>query len=515
MQQPTNADVTGASDTSSKETEVETTSEQESTTDHQFDTKDPYHQLREVDLDSERIGRSVIIASGPRSKINAMEEILGNVEAEDITKILTKEQMITIGFNAESAPTTPANDVHYARINESNFANTVSYMGKAIGIRPVAVNAAGKLTGDNAITKFKSRLGMGKVINLTLWHSGFSLAITPPKDSAFVNLQYNIAKQEQLLGMDTSNMVYSNYGVVINRILIDFIMQHVIGSSLTIPEGKNYLDYIKATDLDTLAIGMATCIRPGGYPYTATCRNSLEFNNSKPLCDFTATADIIPERLLWVDRSALTSEQLAHISKTSPGSHTIEDVLKYQQSLSVNAPKDISVVSSNNDTTIFTIQTPTLRKYIDNGEMWVNSIIAGANSLFEETDSPEVRNSRIDTLMLASVLNKYNSFVTKIDLDDSYVEDDSSIMGILETLSDDVHMSKDFINKVVNHIDNEFISCVAMTNFECPKCKESGREASQSNVTSGKLKEFIPINAVEHFFDQSTLKYTQIVNRQR
>jgi len=474
-----------------------------------------YTVVDKLDVNSVRTKRSVVVASGTQSEINKLLDIVNSITTDVIKTELNDDELTSIGFNYESVSSTTDEDMFSKHINNEEFVNSVTHADKRIGINSVKVKTNGRLSGTNAVAKFTSGLGIGKHTSVTLWHSGFTVVLTPPKESDIINLQYAIAKQEHKLGKETNNFIYSNYGVVINEILVDFITSHIIGSSLTLPEDKDYIDFIKLTDIQTLAAGMATSMRPNGYPITVTCKKSLEMIDQHPVCDFVATADVIPENLLWVNRKALTTTNLAHISKTTIGSHTVDDVLNYQNSLTVNDATTIDVTSNQSDSIKFNLQTPTLRKYIDTGGLWVNTIIKAAELLFTEDENADTRNEKIDTLVLTSILNKYNSYITRIDMDDSYVDDAASISDILEVMSSDSSISNELLTAIAKHIDTGYVSLIATYNFDCPKCKEAGRDSEQSSGSVSGFNEFIPLNAVEHFFDLSTLRYSTIVNRNK
>jgi len=484
------------------------------------EVKDPhgrieiFSNIRKVDLTDDRTAESIIIASGSQKKINTLLAAVDAIETDAIEKEFTPEELSTIGFNYESSDKTIHNDVLYDHINDGTFVNRVTHDDIPVGITKVGVKATGKLSGANAVAKFTSALGIGKHTTVTLWHSGFSLMISPPDDSEMISLQYNIAKLERKLGSDTSNLVYSNYGVVINKLVVDFILSHVISSSLDLPEGESYTDYIKLTDMNLLALAMTSSMRPMGYPVTITCKNSLLLEKDHPVCDYVATADVDPEKLLWVNRNALTKDNLAHISKTSAGSHSVESIIAYQNSLTVNDVSVVNVEATGGDIE-FHIKTPTIRDYIDSGELWINNIIAAEEKLFIEGDSTETRENRIDSLILASVLNKYSGYVSSITMDDTYVTDQAGVTGILEAMSGSADISNNLLSGIIKHIDSGYIALAATYTFDCPVCKEAGRDASQGDGNIAGFKEFIPLNAVENFFALSTLRFTQIVNRDR
>ena len=504
---------------------METTNDNENTEAHHDDVKkeqestaksdvtDIYSKVDKFDITNEQDDPSVVLASAIRSVIEEYINNVNSIKAKDVDN-LSDDSKVTVGINNSSLASTLPHDCKYSDTNAHEQSNDVTYAGKHLGISKVGIKATGKLTGSNAVAKLTSVLGIGKHVNVTLWHSGFSVLLAPPKESDIVSLHYSIAKQEHKLGMETNNLVYSNYGVVINRILTEFIMDHIVSATLELPEDADYIDYIKAPDLDTLALGMATAMRPDGYPITLTCVNSINIVDNAPACSFTAKVKVIPENLLWVNRSRLTSEQLEHISKTTNGAHSVDSVMEYQSSLPVNQPVERTI--RNNEAGItMTLNTPTLREYIDNGEYWINEVISMSTELFTKDESPEAKEAKIDAFVTTTLLNVYNSYITKIDMGDSYVSDSSAIYGLLEAMSSSPELVTEVIDTVTNYIGSNNISVAATYNFNCPECADNGRDPNQLRNEIKGFKELLPFNPVDHFFDLSTLKFTQIMNSPR
>ena len=492
---------------------VETPTQEENLVKEDVSIRAIYSDLHKTDVEKDPITTSVILASGTRKGISQFLDKVDKLEVEDLESVFTQDELVSVGINHESRDKPYVDDALHEEVNSGDYTNNVKYDGKNVGINPVNVKVTGRVAGSSALAKFTSGLGVGKHVTATLWHSGFSVVIAPPKEADIINLHYTIAKEEHRLGKETNNFIYSNYGVVINKLLAEFIIGHIVSSSLALPEDDSYLDYISMNDLNTLAIAMSTAMSPKGYPITVTCKNSTKLENDHPVCDFTASANVIPDSLLWVNRKLLKGDLLTHIAKTSPGSHTPESVRDYQNKLAVNAEKSVDVTDANGNTIQFSLQTPTLRKHIDSGEQWVQEIISKAEEVFVKDDSDDVKNTKIDTLVMTSILNKYNGYVNKIQLDDTYADDASTISSLLEMMSSDATLSNHLLEAISDHINHSYVSLVATYDFDCPKCKEAGRDSSQSTSDIDGFKEFIPLNAVEHFFDRSTLKFTQIVNR--
>jgi len=478
--------------------------------------KDIFKDLSELSMDEPNTN-VVILPCGKGSALDKLINYVNNALTDDVLKTNSTERNVTIGINTTSRAKAYPNDALYEKANKdsSELVNSVEYADKELGIRKVGVSATGKLSGGNALAKFNTALGLGRYVTVTLWHSGFSLTLKPPKETDIINLHYSIATAERKLGSDTNNLIYSNYGVIINKLLLDFVMDHVVSSTLAISDEEDYLDYIDLKDLNPLAAAMATAMDPDGCDIVMSCKNSLITNDDGPICDYTAKVHIIPEELLWVNRGILTNELLEHVSMTAPGSHTPDSIKHYQNMLTVNREKVVKLKSSTGTEIVFVLKSPTLETYLNQGEFWVNKVISDTEGLFSQEDTDKTKDNKVDVMVATTVLNTYNTYIKQISLEDSYVEDAATITDVLETLSTDDLIVTSLLAEIRDYINDGFISVVATYNYNCPVCTKAGRDAGQGSGDALGFKEFIPLNAVEHFFDLSTLKFTQIVTRSK
>jgi len=499
----------------------ETTNEPNETNEEELVSKsgtvrDVFKELSRLSMDDDNTNVIVL----PCGKGSALEKLINYVNdslADNELKSNSVERNVAIGLNTTSYGKAYPEDALYDKVNEDSesMVNHVEYAGKELGVRKVSVNASGKLSGGNALAKFNTALGLGRYVTVTLWHSGFSLTLRPPKETDIINLHSAVANTERKLGLDTNNLIYSNYGVVINKLLTDFIMDHVVSSSLTLSDEEDYLEYIDLKDLNLLAAGMATAMDPDGRDIVMTCKNSIKISDNVPECDYSAKARIIPENMVWVNRGILTNELLEHISMTSAGSHTPDSVKHYHNMLTVNREKEITVTSNAGVDIKFVLKTPMLDDHINNGEFWVNKVISDTEELFTQDDTDETKNNKVDVMVGTTVLNTYNTYIKQIILDDSYVEDKATITEVLETLSTDSAVVKSLLEEIRDYINHSYVAIVATYNYDCPVCAKAGRDAAQGGSEVSGFKEFVPLNAVDHFFDLSTLKFTQIVSRSK
>lgn len=468
---------------------------------------------KSIEYKEENKEPSILFPMSTYSKLIDFIKVIDTIPVKEFEKAYSKKQAISAGVNIESMRTTTMDDIFVDNLNEKldDFINLAKYSDKELTIRPLNFKQKdGAISGQAAVARFTSLLGVGEVTQVPLWHSGIWLTIKPPKQSDIINLELAIANNQISLGRDTNTLVYSNYSVIFNRLVTDFVMKHVVDTTLKITEEDDLRDYIVIHDLYPLILGMITSMYPDGIPITRTCINTKELNEDKtPKCDFTVSSKVDTKKLLFVNRKSISNNMLSHMSKRSPNSMTVDEVKEYQLSIKESVDKKITIKTENSLEITAILSLPMLKDYVINGEAWVLNIIKESEELFSKTDSDEVKNSKVNDILMTVILGIYNVFVKKIETNGSIVEDRETITEVLTVLSNDNEAFKSFINEVKKFISRSAIAIVATPNYECPKCKA---EQTDSNLNKA-FKELIPLNVLESFFDLSVLRINKVRNK--
>ena len=457
----------------------------------------------------------VLLPTETYDKLTKLIKAIDNIPTDIFNETYTKSEAKAVGIDIESVTTTNDKGVYTKNLNDNEHVNTVNYSDKELGIRELNVKSTNKvLSGTAAISKFTSKLGIGTIIQAPLWNSGFWVTLRPPTDSEIINLELAIANSEVSLGRTTNKLVYSNYSVVYNRLVTDFIIEHLADSTIKLSPEDDIRDYILLPDIYPLYNALITTMNPNGYNITKGCKYTTVLEDNKPVCDYVVTGKVDPKKMLYVNRKALTEKTLAHMSKRTPNSTTIDEVKEYQLSLSKLQPKNITVYSKVTDTNInIELSLPTVTTYINNGEAWVNNIITKSEEIITTTDNQDTKNDKIAALTNAVILGVYNIFVTKLSMAGTEVVDKETIDNILDRISSDSALLEHFVNEVSAYIDEATIAIVGMPNYICPLCKEAKRDGDQNSSTTGPFKDIIPVNMAEHFFDLGALRLKKIQAR--
>lgn len=469
--------------------------------------KDPYKDpVSFNDIKEDEIPGSVFMPTTIASTMEDLIEVINGLDGGEIDQYFTEEEKVALQTGSLGNRYTVRNNVLVDKMNSriKDFVNSIRFGDKNLNLRPINMSTDSKsLSPTQAVLKFRSLLSVGEVIQVPLWHSGIWVTLKPPTQSDIVNMQIAIASNEIELGRMTNTLIYSNYSIVFDRIIVDFIMKHLASHSVKLKENENILDYISLYDYLPLVLALLSAMHPKGINIVRGCSNTTILDsNKKPLCDFVVSAQADPKKLLWVDRSMLSQTMLSHMSNRMEHSMSTDSVREYQLSIQDMVDKEVTINSETGNKFVVKFSVPSIKFHIDRGEKWVFDIIKKAEDLYVTSDNIEQKNNKVNEIAKATILDIYNSFVKEVILDDGVViKDEDAINEILGIISSDDTAFEEFYNGVTNYITMSSIAIVATPSYTCPKCGKIQNEGKQ-----GSFKEFIPLNIVEHFFGLCALR---------
>lgn len=187
---------------------------------------------------------------------------------------------------------------------------------------------SGIISGEKALMKATSLLGIGGVTQIPLWHTGIWVSIKAPNEGALLELERRISNEKISLGRYTSGMVFSNTSVYTVMYVVNFVLNHVYDASVKNLTQDNLKSIIKITDIPSLVWGMLCTIHTNGYKYNRPCTaNPAE-------CQHVVSGDLSLPKLFWVDNNSLTEKQKRHMSKRTE-KFTEADLKDYEKEHSV------------------------------------------------------------------------------------------------------------------------------------------------------------------------------------
>jgi hypothetical protein len=297
----------------------------------------------------------------------------------------------------------------------------------------VAEEGVGMYRGVDAMLRVRSIMGLGGVVSVPLFHSGFWITLAAPSESALIELFRRISDDKVALGRQSIGLVFSNEQSYLSSWLIDFCLEHMRETSLKTEDHSVIRSLMKAQDQQILLWALACLIWPRGFNYGRALTTKEGIQNTD-----TVTARINVAKLLWVDNNFMTANQKKHMARRTRGSVTEEQVQEYQKEFSLSEGRLMKI----NDQLSLRLKQPTLSEYVEDGELWISNIVRMVDTTFTQaTPGDDERNRMIDLHAKAARLRKYGSWIKAIVFTDpagatSVDNDEPAVLeGTLEMLS--------------------------------------------------------------------------------
>lgn len=403
-----------------------------------------------------------------------------------------------------------------ANNNELNWVVNPTIDDKEVGISEIKLpDSKGIAKEEKGLVVLLSAIGQGNYFIIPLYHSGFNLALRNFGDHQLIDLQAQIADSVISLGRSTNTFIFSNYGVAVVRIVMEFIIKQFKTASFDIDNVDKLAQYIRIQDLMPLFTGLASMAYPEGHMITRSCRNSLAFEDGSlvPKCTNTISTKLNPKHMLIVNLDDLSKEQQTQIANRTPRTYSLKDIQEYQKNLSSNAQKVYPIKTDNGQTINITIESPTIHEYIKNGEAWISDMVTMTQKFFTDDMSIEEKNSRVMRRTKVSILNLYAHYVKKIEMTIGdgkvSISQPGRIREALESFVRDESAFRDFKNMINEHIEDSISAIAGIKSYECPSCQE----AQTSYKESSPFASFIPIDPIQYFFDLAAYRLNKTTNQ--
>lgn len=348
---------------------------------------------------------------------------------------------------------------------------------------PVLKENISAYSGEKAMLRVRSLLGMGGIISIPLFHSGFWVTLTAPPDGAVIELRRRLLQEKIDLGRRTFGLVFSNEQSYLNSWLLEFCLDYLYDTNAKVDNPQVELrELIKTQDLNILFWGMACLIWPRGFDYVRPLTTAAGVENYNSI-----SAKINITKLLWVDNASFSDEAKSHLARRARSSVSVEEIKRYQDTFmpSVASGRLIKV----NDSVSLKVASPSAAKYIEDGDIWISNIISTVDNTFTTAAPDEQsRAAAIDNHARAARLRNYSAWVKAIVVEGIESEDQELINGTLETLSQDDEYSKLVQEGISKFIDDSTRALVAIPST-------NGKETEVPRFAN-----LIPIDVINAFF---------------
>lgn len=337
------------------------------------------------------------------------------------------------------------------------------------------------LSGERAINRIRSLIGIGETIKIPLWHSGFWITLKAPTERALVELFRRMDQDKINLGRMTNGAVLSNLNVVLADYLTEFIIKHIESTSYA--DDKNVISRILAPDLDHLIWGLACTVYVNGFDYTRSVMGKTEAER------VVVSEKINVSKIQWINRKRLSQFQINHMASRANGSMSVDAVNRYQAEFTTQMTRSAVVQSTTGVDIRLDLKIPTLLEYIQSGNEWIGSIVSMVDSVLGLESDDKVRNAEIMRQGMATYLRMYSHWVEKIGVGETETTDSEALDGLLGDFGQDNQIREQLVTQIRAFIDDVQVALIAL-----PALTDA--EA----VTMPAYPHLVPFNVLQTFF---------------
>lgn len=353
----------------------------------------------------------------------------------------------------------------------------------------------GKWSGEKGVLRVRGLMGMGSIVQVPLWHSGFWITFKAPSEAMLLELHRQLSEEKIKLGRQTYGLAFSNSSSFFSGWLVDFFLNHMYETTLhaDLATADQIRKHISVLDLPTLAWGMACCIWPKGFPY------------ARAIIDPKAETQRVLRGMLnvgkiqWIDWSSLTDWQRKHMANKQPGQVTADAIKRYKEDFTRGQARKVVL---NENLAVF-LKVPSIEEHLVSGQQWINNIVTMVDRAFGMPPNDATRNAYIIDQGRATLMRQYAHWVHAIEAGEgNEIDERETLDAMLDTLSEDEDIARTYREGVINYINDASVTVIAVP------ATEVGEEG-----TMPQHPHLLPIDAMSVFFLLLVQKVDQIQNR--
>jgi len=382
-----------------------------------------------------------------------------------------------------------------------------------LSCRPLHVKTkglSGELKGDVALAVLASSMGLNENIRIKLYHSGFSVVLGRIENAEIISLITKLTVRKTELGKNTHGLVFSNETIIFSKIIVDFLYEHAISSTLKVDDFRPYIVF---ADIFVIFTSIMQGIFPKGIEIVRNCSNAILDKETKKLkCNFILKALVKPTNMINVDMRRFSKFHRDTLAVEDKDSLTPDIIDSYQKTLRENQIEEYVIDSPDGESKfIFGLQFPTYVKAVEIGEDWLRQIENEKDELLaeEDSDGDEIEIKKYDELTKVSLLNRYRYFIKYISISSEdnkvVVEDDETIKKYLDFFMNDERYYNAIMGFYETFIDKNTLPIIGLPDYKCPDCQKTQETHSHESY-----KSIVPVNPYWSFFETCTLKYRKI-----
>ena len=350
------------------------------------------------------------------------------------------------------------------------------------------------LTGAAAIMRVRHLVGLGSIIQIPLYHSGFWITFKAPSEGAFLELSRRLSEDKIALGRQTYGLAFANTSSFFASQIIGFALAHIHDTTLRPDiDSSEMRGMISSLDIPVIAWGIACVEWPQGFLYARALLGQEEDPNA-----------VIRERLnlrklLWTDVSALTKWQIAHMADRHGNPMTRESVQRYKNDFTRGKGRDVELAPGLS----MTLRVPTMDQYLTSGTKWINDIEMMVNQAFGLAQDPGVRDQYMINQGKATNMRQFAHFIEYISVGDKRISDVETIENMFNELTASDEVRANYFTGI-----RKFTEDATMTIVAIPISDENDK------AELPRFPHLLPLDVLSVFFTLLVQKVDQIEKRQ-
>lgn len=386
------------------------------------------------------------------------------------------------------------------KIDKNNLVNKIKVGNNNLGIDYLDYTASINKNNQTAVlARFKALLGIGRPINVTLFHSGFSVKLKPATVSQLAALESSLYSETLEIGKNTLGLLIHYDRAITVETFVDLFKDLIIESTLKVDK-EDIFKYINILDFDTLLLGILHSTNINKISIRRTCKSIFDITEDGNIgCNHTVSATVDPSKLLFVNKSLLSEDMLKQLSYKTANAVTLEEYNSYQESLKAILLKH-ELIKENylvTDDFAITLKMPSIAEYIEKSKTvitkftdLVDKITKSNNNISSEAIKESIHNifGLVDFLPVIETISIPSMQLTS--------DKTSVILDLLEESKRNKELSNKITDMVNEFYNNSLVSLVALPNYTCPECN---KDQATNNNFNGFSNEFIPLNLLSFF----------------
>lgn len=346
-----------------------------------------------------------------------------------------------------------------------------------------------KVAGKKALLRVRSLMGMGGLVSIPLFRSGFWITIKTPSEASLIELNRRIGEEKIALGRQTHGLAFSNNEAFMTGWLVDFALANIYESNL-----KNEEDLrakIEVIDIPMIIWGLAVAIYPRGFNYSRAITTPNGVRNRE-----LVTALINVTKMLWVDNSYFSDQHKTQMSLRQADSITDEMLETYKKTMRLGEGREVELFEGVK----VVIKVPTVSQQVDSTHRWVTDLNNIIDETFTQSDpDDEDRNNMLAIHARTSQARTYSPWVESIIVEgEETITASEDIEEFLTMLSEKQEATKTFIDEIKRFINDATCAIIAIP-----------ETSGQVDESLPQFPQLIPINVPSVFF----ILLVQSVNR--